>query len=93
MDPQLQSFLHNAYKQIDEILMEKLHLVGIYKDDVFNPALATVLHLKKAIVYETPTEVHEEYSAKGITLFNVIWKQGEIIIFDTSIDETTLDRS
>lgn len=93
MDNQLQQFLHDANKQIDALLMEKLRLLGIYKEDIVADRGEDKLRFRKALIYETPTEVHEEYSAIGIILFWVKWSKGEITIIETDKDETTMDRS
>jgi hypothetical protein len=91
-DKALLEFMANANKQIEQILIEKLSLIGVYKEDITNPLLKPSLKLVKAIIYETPTEVREQYSAKGITLFTVIWKTSECTVLQTNIDETTMDR-
>lgn len=79
-------FFHKANTQIDIHLKRRLHLLGIYPDNLKDPSNK----LRKMIVEETDEYIKEEYSAMGILLFWVVWSKERCDIYDPEIDEADL---
>jgi hypothetical protein len=86
-DP-VEKFIHDCNIRIDAMLKEKLRLLGITIQDVKEDKAS--LNLKKIQRQEGNTLI-EEFSAKGIRLFTVIWSEATCILKETDIDETEMD--
>lgn len=90
MNKEVEEFLHEANTRIENVLTDKLRLLGFPKATFKESMLIGELKLVKAILCNTPEYVKEEYSANGILLFWVEWTSERVNLIDPIIDEKDL---
>lgn len=76
----VEEFVLRVDLMISYHLTQKLRLIGVYEEDYKDPDATEKLDLGKRIIKETPEEIVEEYTAKGISLLTVVWTPMEAYI-------------
>ncbi len=81
----LSEFMKESNSRIERMLLDKMRLIGYYKDDILSKDPDIKPDMKRYVLEQREDYVHEEYAVNGIRLFNVEWSPGECIITDAAV--------